>query len=546
MHQGRSVIVIAAATALLASRSRAEPFNFNIVPTESNLAITISAPIGFQTATDTQNSTVTGALTADLGLPAYSFKTAQLTTLDASLRSPITWNLRTFVGSMTITGTNVAFGIPGTNGTGVPGPAVPVALNGTFTQTGNLLAPRGQLVYSGTGLLSGISGNDDLSLEPPLAGDFAGTISQTGSTIRVSVPIDVTQTDNFQNGSLTVPVTTRFAGTIVATATTYATGWKVDANGDFSSASSWSGGTPDASTLHTAVFGPVNTSPRLITTSSASVRGIIFDSPQPYSVFPTPTSVVTLTIQDRIVARGGAAHRIAARTTSTQPLTIDVDAGTSLQLESHDNGSAAITKVGAGLVTFGRITQAGQLSITAGKVLLAAPSTTPSASKVTSLAIAAGTTLDLGDEALVVTSTTEATIRGLLNAGAIVTSSTAAGASVGYKSGFTGTFYGQATAESYINILTTRRGDATLDRTVNFDDLLALAARYNSPGNWSQGDFNYDGTCNFDDLLILAANYNQSLSAGDWAMAQASVPEPVSAVFVGGIAVGLLKRMRRN
>jgi hypothetical protein len=55
-------------------------------------------------------------------------------------------------------------------------------------------------------------------------------------------------------------------------------------------------------------------------------------------------------------------------------------------------------------------------------------------------------------------------------------------------------------------------GDATLDRTVNFDDLLKLAASYNASGtSWSQGDFTYDGTTNFDDLLKLAANYNATL-----------------------------------
>jgi uncharacterized delta-60 repeat protein len=57
-------------------------------------------------------------------------------------------------------------------------------------------------------------------------------------------------------------------------------------------------------------------------------------------------------------------------------------------------------------------------------------------------------------------------------------------------------------------------GDANRDRTVNFDDLLVLAANYNATGRtFTQGDFNYDGTVNFDDLLILASRYNTSLPA---------------------------------
>ncbi len=57
-------------------------------------------------------------------------------------------------------------------------------------------------------------------------------------------------------------------------------------------------------------------------------------------------------------------------------------------------------------------------------------------------------------------------------------------------------------------------GDATRDRTVNFDDLLLLAANYNQSGKlFTQGDFNNDGTVNFDDLLMLAARYNTTLPA---------------------------------
>jgi hypothetical protein len=55
------------------------------------------------------------------------------------------------------------------------------------------------------------------------------------------------------------------------------------------------------------------------------------------------------------------------------------------------------------------------------------------------------------------------------------------------------------------------RADFNNTSTVNFDDLLILAANYNGTGNNSQGDANYDGAVNFDDLLILAASYNTSL-----------------------------------
>lgn len=55
-------------------------------------------------------------------------------------------------------------------------------------------------------------------------------------------------------------------------------------------------------------------------------------------------------------------------------------------------------------------------------------------------------------------------------------------------------------------------GDANLDGTVEFDDLVRLADHYNqSSTRWVDGDFNYDNVVNFDDLLTLAVNYGASL-----------------------------------
>ena len=56
-------------------------------------------------------------------------------------------------------------------------------------------------------------------------------------------------------------------------------------------------------------------------------------------------------------------------------------------------------------------------------------------------------------------------------------------------------------------------GDANLDRSVNFEDLLLLAKNYGQSGSqFSQGDFDYSGTVDFNDLLSLAKNYGQLVS----------------------------------
>jgi hypothetical protein len=58
----------------------------------------------------------------------------------------------------------------------------------------------------------------------------------------------------------------------------------------------------------------------------------------------------------------------------------------------------------------------------------------------------------------------------------------------------------------------TLKGDADLDRTVGFSDLLRLAQNYGLPSTWASGDFNYDGGTNFNDLLALAQQYGTSLA----------------------------------
>lgn len=52
-------------------------------------------------------------------------------------------------------------------------------------------------------------------------------------------------------------------------------------------------------------------------------------------------------------------------------------------------------------------------------------------------------------------------------------------------------------------------GDATLDQTVNFNDLSALMQHYGqtSGGTWAFGDFNYDERINFNDMSILSQHY---------------------------------------
>ena len=115
----------------------------------------------------------------------------------------------------------------------------------------------------------------------------------------------------------------------------------------------------------------------------------------------------------------------------------------------------------------------------------------------------------------------------------------------------------------------TLAGDANLDGTVNFADLLVVAQNFNrsttkgNPIDWADGDFNYDNTVNFADLLLVAQNFNKTLSAGQleqlpgsfdaaWNLAVAdvqasesnNVPEPAGVGLLSIFAAGALRRRR--
>jgi len=126
-----------------------------------------------------------------------------------------------------------------------------------------------------------------------------------------------------------------------------------------------------------------------------------------------------------------------------------------------------------------------------------------------------------------------------------------------------GTFLGQAADGDSILVRQTLAGDATLDGTVDFNDLVHLAQNYNTTVSattdswWFNGDFTYDGMVDFNDLVKLAQNYNTALPSeaipgapvnfsADLAAAFAAVPEPGTLGLLGLAGCAVMSRRRRR
>jgi hypothetical protein len=311
----------------------------------------------------------------------------------------------------------------------------------------------------------------------------------------------------------------------------------------------------------------------------------------------TLPNAVTLAATSGIQVDASSALNISGNVTGAGGLVVTGGGPLTLSGTNSFTGGASVVSGGnlviAGTTTIdnsaytGAVTGTGSLTVGSanGPVTLSLASGS-GPSSVSSLTITANSTLDISNNSLAINylpgHSPAPAIRALLTSGygadtwlGTGIESTAAALNpglyaVGYADG--GVDAGTPATANQVLVKYTLAGDANLDGTVNFADLLSVAQNFNhtldthgNPIDWADGDFNYDGKVNFADLLLVAQNFNKHLSAGQleqlpgsfsasWNLALAevqaaatnNVPEPATTSLLAVGAAGLLARRRRK
>jgi hypothetical protein len=407
------------------------------------------------------------------------------------------------------------------------------------------------------------------------------TLKQDGTTIRTVTDSSFSSFSRlyFVGGSTLYVDNVTVAKDVVNTSAS----WNVDADGAWETASNWTGNVVPSVAGANASFGTVITAPRVVTLNAPTViGGLDFGSASSYTIAGTSALSLDATTGAAVVNVGAGAHTISAPVTLVDDLAITALGGTTINFAGDFNSNGKnISKNGGGVAQFKNI-RAADLNASVGIIRIAAgvtPNLPESTSVLTSLAVGGTGKLDLNNNSLILDYAGASPVENIrqqlalafaggtwAGASGIGSSSAAIAAADPFITKKTGIGYGEASSlvltslggQTFTGDAVLFRyavyGDANLDGTIGFPDLVRLAQNYSGANKtWAEGDFNYDGIVDFPDLVSLAQNYGLSLDtvdgaspefAADWALAQSLIPEPVS-VSILLPAAGLFARRRR-
>jgi probable HAF family extracellular repeat protein len=343
--------------------------------------------------------------------------------------------------------------------------------------------------------------------------------------------------------------------------------WTANSNGNWSGTGNWSGGVPNAFGA-TANFASAITAPHTVTIDSPQIVGVInFDNSNKYTIAGASALSLDGPIAASITVTSGS-HDITAPLLIGKSATITVSPSTStLKLSNLLTTVWPINKQGAGTLSVNNV-RVGTLNVNEGTVAVIQGRSNTGTSKLKSLAIASGSTLNLNDQDLIVDYPSAAPpplvdVQGWIATGyaggswggsALTSASAAAAAGSGHRTalgygdasalGITGTFSGQSIDSTALLIRYTYAGDATLDGKVNTLDFNRLAGNFGTGSLWSDGDFNYDGAVDSLDFTLLSSNYGMNLPISSPTLGSV-VPEPASISLLAAGTALLITRRRK-
>ena len=338
--------------------------------------------------------------------------------------------------------------------------------------------------------------------------------------------------------------------------------WNQNASGTWLPDANWTLGVPDGEDVPANFLGAITAARTINVDGNYTIGSMKFDNANSYSlVGPGTLTFATLGRPSKIEVVSGS-HSVASTLAFDKSMNLIVSAGATLTLSGNTSSpTSSVTKTGTGQARL-RDARFASLAVNQGSVQLIASTSTTDGNTMGVLQIAAGATLDLTNRPLAIDYTTTspiATVRTDLAAGRLMSSLATANKAVGYGEAsdlsLTG-FGGVALVGDAVVMRLTLKGDADLNLTVGFSDLVRLAQHYNQTNQtWTSGDFNYDGTVGFADLVALAQNYNGVYSldgldsvpgggefAADWALAQSLVPEPTALFAVVAASLMVVRR----
>lgn len=197
------------------STARAAVINFNVVPAQSDVTVTITldTPVGMDTDSDT--SSVTGTISGVVDSPTAPFGNFQITDLSVATAEATSLNFCFFQIGSCLAGVDVTAGVGDINVVLVtPGLPAPVVA-GAFNQLDNDLQVLGDIVVDATGLADGQIPEGPFILDSdPLPNDLAGTLSRAGETFTLT--IDLIADGVIEDVDTGVTTNFTMTGTIVA------------------------------------------------------------------------------------------------------------------------------------------------------------------------------------------------------------------------------------------------------------------------------------------------------------------------------------------